>query len=132
LSAVSTGAGRLAAMVAVAATLAAAGLAPAGAGAARQPTFVEREALTAALPSFLQSDPVGCVWLDITLSGNGRYAKVAPGFLNASHPPCAKYASNGWWLLKKTGTRWKIVFNGSEAPPCALGIPKDLAGVCRP
>jgi hypothetical protein len=119
-------------MVAVVAALVAAGVAPAGAGAARQPTFGEREALTAALPSFLQADPVGCVWLDISVSGNGGYAKVAPGFLNALRGPCAKYASNGWWLLKKAGIRWKIVFNGSESPPCALGIPKDLATSSRP
>ena len=36
-----------------------------------------------------------------------------------------KYASNGYWLLRKT-TRWKIIFNGSERPPCSLGVPLDL------
>jgi hypothetical protein len=132
LSAIPGGTGRVTATVVVAVTLVAAGLAPAGAGASRQPTFSEREALTAALPSFVQAEPAGCVWLDITVSGNGGYAKVAPGFLNALHAPCAKYASNGWWILKKTGPRWKIVFNGSESPPCALRIPKDLANACRP
>ena len=112
--------------------LVAAGLAPAGAGASRQPTFSEREALTAALPSWLQQYPVGCVWLEITLAGDGRYAQVTPGFLNALHEPCVKYASNGRWILKKTATRWKIVFNGSVAPPCSLGVPKDLANACAP
>jgi hypothetical protein len=98
--------------------------------AARAPTFREREALMLALPAWIRHYPVGCVWLDVSISNNGRYAKVAPGFLNATHLPCLRYASNGYWLLKKT-TRWKIVFNGSVDPPCALAIPRDLSG-CHP
>jgi len=31
----------------------------------------------------------------------------------------------GYWLLKKT-TYWKIIFNGSQQPPCSLGVPRDL------
>jgi hypothetical protein len=93
--------------------------------AARQPTFKEREALTVALPEFLLRYPVGCVWLSMSVSNNGRYAKVEPRVFNATHPPCLQYASNGYLLLKKT-TRWKIIFNGSQPPPCSLGVPHDL------
>jgi hypothetical protein len=93
--------------------------------AARQPMFKEREALTLALPASFRRYPIGCVWLSISVSNNGRYAIVAPGFLNATRPPCLQYASNGYWLLKKS-TRWKIVFTGSVQPPCSLGVPRDL------
>jgi hypothetical protein len=93
--------------------------------AARQPTFKEREALTVALPEFLLRYPVGCVWLRMSVSNNGRYAKVEPRFLNATHAPCLQFASNGYLLLKRS-TRWKIIFNGSQQPPCLLGVPRDL------
>ena len=94
--------------------------------AARQPTFKEREAITLALPTWLRGYPVGCVWLSMSVSNNGRYAIVAPGFLNATHRPCVKYASNSYWIMKKSST-WKVIFNGSVEPPCSLGVPRDLA-----
>jgi hypothetical protein len=97
--------------------------------ASRPPTFREREALTAALPASFQREPVGCVWLDVRVSNDGRYAEVDPLFLNALHAPCVQYAANGRWILKKT-TRWRIVFDGSDAPPCSLHVPKDLPGGC--
>src|SRR5204863_6818293 len=65
--------------------------------AARQPTFKEREALTVALPDSLLRYPVGCVWLRMSVSNNGRYARVEPIFLNATHAPCLQFASNGYW-----------------------------------
>jgi hypothetical protein len=98
--------------------------------AARQPTFKEREALTLALPAWLRRLPVGCVWLEMSVSRNGRYAKVEPAFLNAMRMPCVQYASNGYMLLRKS-PRWKIIFNGSQEPPCSLGVPRDLAK-CSP
>lgn len=98
--------------------------------AARQPTFREREALALALPASLRRYPVGCVWLKIAVSNDGRFARIAPGFLNATRPPCLQYASNGYWLLKKT-TRWKIIFNGSDKPPCTLHVPHDLTTCAR-
>ncbi len=100
------------------------------AGAARQPTFKEREALTAALPAWLRRYPIGCVWLEFSVSNNGRFAEVGPGFLNARRPPCLKYASNGYWLLKKQ-TRWRIIFNGSDPPPCSLRVPRELSPCLR-
>jgi len=101
----------------------------ASAPAAREPTFKEREALTAALPPWLQREPVGCVWLDIRVSNNGRYATAGPVYLNALHLPCLRYAANGFWILKKT-TRWKIIYNGSGPSSCSLHVPKDLITGC--
>jgi hypothetical protein len=97
--------------------------------AARQPTFKEREGLTLALPAWLRRYPVGCVWLKMLVSNNGAYAIVAPAFLNATRAPCLRYASNGYWILKRV-TRWKIIFSGSELPPCSMIIPRDLTR-CR-
>jgi hypothetical protein len=51
--------------------------------AARQPMFKEREALTLALPASFRRYPIGCVWLSKSVSNNGRYAIVAPGFLKS-------------------------------------------------
>jgi hypothetical protein len=98
--------------------------------AKRPPRSGEREAITAALPAYFRSEPVGCVWLDISVSNNGRYATASPVYLNALHPPCARYAANGYWILKKT-TRWRIVFAGSERPKCSLGVPRDLTPCLR-
>ena len=96
---------------------------------ARQPTRAERAAVTAALPAFLRAEPVGCVWLRMEMSKNGRWAKVTPTFLNAETMPCLKYAADGFFLMKHT-TRWKTVFLGSDVPSCKLGVPKSLSA-CR-
>jgi hypothetical protein len=97
--------------------------------AKRPPNLSERAAITLALPAYLRNEPVGCVWLDVSVSNNGKYAIAAPMYLNALHPPCARYASNGLWILRKTD-RWKVVFNGSDAPRCSLRVPKDLVSGC--
>jgi hypothetical protein len=97
--------------------------------AARQPTFSEREAITAAMPAWLRRYPVGCIWLEISVSKDGRFAEAGPGFLNASRPPCSKYVSNGTWFLKKQ-TKWSVVFNGSDPPPCSLKVPSELTEEC--
>jgi hypothetical protein len=102
---------------------------PSLASAERSPTFKEREAITAALPKWFQREPVGCVWLEINVSRNGRYAIAGPNFLNVSTPLCGRYAANGLWILKKT-SRWRVIFNGSDPPPCSLAIPKDLVTGC--
>ena len=97
--------------------------------AKRPPSLTERAAITVALPAYLRKEPVGCVWLDVSVSNNGKYAIAAPMYLNALHAPCLRYASNGLWILRKT-TRWKVVFNGSDPPNCSLGVPKDLVTGC--
>lgn len=97
----------------------------------RTPTLKERAAITAALPEWLRRYPVGCVWLDISVSStNARFARVAPEFLNATQQACVRYASNGIWILRRA-TKWRIVFNGSAWPSCSLHIPHDLTR-CRP
>jgi hypothetical protein len=94
--------------------------------AGRPPSLPEREAITAALPQGLRSSPVGCVWLDVTVANAGGFAKVTPVFLNATKAPCVKYASNGFFILKKQA-RWRIIYSGSELPSCELHVPRDLS-----
>jgi hypothetical protein len=96
------------------------------AAAARPPTNPERAAVTQALPAWFRNYPVGCVWLIIRVSNNGRYAFVAEGLNNPRQDPCVKYAFNGFWVLKQQARRWKVIFNGSAGLPCSLGVPRDL------
>ena len=97
------------------------------AAAARPPTLPEREAITRALPAYLRNTPIECVWLDVSVSRNPRYALVAPVSLNATTPGsrCIRYAGNGFYVLKKA-RRWRVVYEGSVEPPCKLGVPRDL------
>jgi hypothetical protein len=98
---------------------------------ARSPTPRERAAITAALPQWLRDYPVGCVWLQITVSSiNARYAKVVPKVLNATRQPCVRYASNGVLILWKP-SKWRVVYDGSDWPACRLHIPRDLTR-CTP
>src|SRR5262249_25109023 len=106
------------------------------AGHARNPTLKEREGITAGLPKWLQRDPVGCVYLPIRVSSDGRFARVGVSFLNWKHEPCVRYTFNGPdWILRKTGPRWRVIAetSGSAEPPkCSLGIPRYLLlGGCR-
>ena len=97
--------------------------------AARQPTAAERQAITNALPQSIRAMPVGCVWLDIRVSRNPKYAYVAPEVLNALSPnsKCLRYASNGFFILRKQSTgKWRVIFEGSNWPPCSQRIPLDL------
>jgi len=114
----------------VAAALAATVAVPGAADAAREPTRAERAAVTAALPAWLRREPVGCVWLDLSMANDGRYALVRPVVLNPTTQPCLRYAANGYWILRKT-LRWRIVFNGSDPPPCSLRVPHDLTPCLR-
>jgi hypothetical protein len=94
--------------------------------AGRPPSLTERAAIAAALPQGLRAVPVGCVWLDVTVANAGGYAKVSPIFLNATNAPCVKYASNGFFILKRQ-PRWRIIYSGSELPPCKLHVPRNLS-----
>jgi hypothetical protein len=108
----------------------------AGANAARSPTLSERTAITHAMPAFVRNYPVGCASLGIQVSKNPNWARVGVQYLlepgSPKSDPCLRYAANGFWILEKT-SRWKIVFNGSDGPPCSLGlgVPQDL-GRCMP
>lgn len=96
------------------------------AAAARPPSNPERAAITQALPAWFRSYPVGCVWLMIRVSNNGRYALVTEGVNNSLRDPCVKYAFNGFWVLKQQARRWKVIFSGSAGLSCSLGVPRDL------
>ena len=112
-------------------TIAAVAFVPA-ALAARSPTLAEREAITRAMPAFFRNAPVECIWLNIRVSRNPRYARVAPQVLNWRQrgSRCIHYATNGFYILKKA-RRWRIIYNGSDSPRCSLGVPRDLV-ICRP
>jgi hypothetical protein len=105
-----------------------------GANAARAPTLSERTAITHALPAFVRNYPVGCASLSIQVSKNPDWARVGVQYLLEPGPPksdpCLRYAANGFWILEQTA-RWKVVFNGSDGPPCSLGVPKDLGDCLR-
>lgn len=99
--------------------------------AERAPTLNERAAITKGLPASLRNVPVGCVWLDISVSRSTAYSLVSPIFLNALHLPCLRYAGNGDFILRRRRGVWRVVFHGSDPPLCSLGVPRDLT-VCRP
>jgi hypothetical protein len=103
----------------------------------RAPTLVERTDITRTMPAFVRNLPLGCAWLQISISEtNPNWALVVAEYLDEpgaqENDPCVRYASKGYWILKKT-VQWKIVFHGSKPPPCTPGWPKDfrLAGFCR-
>jgi hypothetical protein len=116
--------------VVIAAVIVCLGLAPIASGA-RQPTLRERETLTRALPISVRNIPVGCVWLYMRVAKNGRYAYVKPAFLNATRAPCVSYAFDGFFVLRKGPTRWKVIYKGSDPPPCSLGVPRDFVACLR-
>jgi hypothetical protein len=100
-------------------------------GHARNPTLEERAGITAGLPKSLQRDPVGCAYLPIRVSSDGRFARASVDFLNWQHSRwCGRYLDNGPdSILRKTGSRWKIIaYTSGSAPPtkCSLGIPRYL------
>ena len=107
-------------------TVAAAAALSAPALAAHPPTTAERSAILVALPHDVQEIPVKCVRIVVRVANSRTYATATPHFLNATHQPCLKYASNGYWILAKHSGRWKVVFNGSELPRCSLHVPRDL------
>jgi hypothetical protein len=110
---------------AVCAALVALGVVTPLAVAARTPTLAEREAIVHALPPFVRNAPVDCVWLKIRVSNGGRYAVVRPAYLNTGTARCARYAADGFFVLRKAD-RWRVIYVGSEFPPCSKRIPRGL------
>jgi hypothetical protein len=94
--------------------------------AARPPTERERAGIVRALPAHWRTRAASsCVSFVIRVSNNGRFAKITVPFLKK--PRCMRYASNGFGIAKRiTATRWRIVYTGSDPPPCSLGVPRDL------
>ena len=105
-----------------------------GTAAARRPaTQAERTAIVRALPKIYRAGiakaPAGCVTLVARVSANGRYAEVTPHF--SSRAVCVRYASDGFFLLRRRARGWKTIYNGSDEPPCSLGVPRDLIACAR-
>ena len=129
------GLGALVAAIGVGAVAAAVFAGTTSTGHARNPTLKERAGVTAGLPKWLQRDPVGCIYLPIRVSSDGRFARAGVAFLNWQHKPCGRYTSNGPdWILRKTGSRWSVVAytSGLATPKCSLGIPRYLlVKACR-
>lgn len=96
--------------------------------AARAPTLGEREAITLALPKYFRDAPVECIWIDIRVSRDSRYAKVGAQVLNFGRARCTQFANDGFWILRKQAGTWRRIYLGSENPPCSLRIPRDLGG----
>jgi len=64
---------------------------------------------------------------------NPRYAFTGLEFLNWRNPHsgCVRYVGNGFYILKRTRTRWRLVYEGSDPPPCSLRVPRDLTSCLR-
>src|SRR4029453_11039317 len=92
------------------------------ANAARSPTLTERQQLVRALPASVRKAPVECAWLKIRVSDSRRYALVTPVYLNARNGPCVRYAADGFFILRKAAGRWRVVYVGSDPPPCAKHV----------
>lgn len=95
------------------------------ASGARAPSLAERAAVVRALPAFVRNAPLECAWLKIRVSENPRYALVDPVFMNTDAPRCARYAADGFFVLRKSA-KWTVIYNGSDLPRCARRIPRDL------
>ena len=106
----------------------------ASSAAARRPaTRVELTALLRALPTSYRAGiakaPAGCITFVARVSASGRYAEVTPRF--SLRARCARYASDGFFLLRRIATGWKTIYNGSDEPPCSLGVPRELIACAR-
>lgn len=102
--------------------------------AARRPaTRAERTALVRALPRAyrlgIANAPAGCVTFVARISASGRYAEVTPRF--SSRARCVRYASDGFFLVRRIAKRWTTIYDGSDEPPCSLGVPRDLIACAR-
>lgn len=119
-------------VVVVGSVLAAA--APSASLGARQPSLGEREAITRTLPASFRRAPVECIFVKITVSTrNARYAMVDAQVINwrNKRTGCSKYLHDGFYIVEKT-KGWRVVYEGSEPPPCSLRVPRDLTPCMKP
>jgi hypothetical protein len=94
---------------------------------ARAPTHGEREAIVRAISAEIRDTPAPCLGLVIKVSQSGAYAFLGREVLNSlPGGRCLRYQSNGFQILRKTGSRWTIVHTGSDPPRCSLGIPPEV------
>lgn len=83
----------------------------------------------------VRNAPVECVWLKIRISSrDAAYALASAQVLNWKQrgSRCLRYASNGFDVLRKRQGKWRFIYSGSDDPPCALRVPRDLVGCRRP
>jgi hypothetical protein len=95
------------------------------AAAARDATPAERGQLfraSAHARDIREHAPSRCA--EIVMRVSGSFALVEPRFALA--PRCARFASNGYELFRRTPPSWTRVFVGSDPPPCSYGVPRDL------
>jgi hypothetical protein len=99
----------------------------------RPPTQSERQAIVRPLRASFRKTPVECLRFDFVAVSRG-YAVAGPNV--RPQPRCSRYRSNGFFILKEDDQRWEIVYNGSDPPPCSLGVPDELipasTGGCLP
>ena len=103
------------------------------ASAARAPRPAERLAILRTLHARSPGPamPIDCANYVIRVSQNPLWASVGVKYLT-SDPVCLRYAANpGLTILKRpSAVRWKIVYGGSDPPPCSMHVPKDLWNEC--
>lgn len=86
------------------------------------------QALTKLLPQTIAKLPTTCIKHKVLVSHDGKWASLRL-VMKASTTTCLRYYVNGYWLYKRTtkkNAQWRIVFNGSSAPPCDLKSPKSI------
>ena len=108
---------------AVALALVLAAVVTGSAAARRVPTVPERAEIRGAMALALSSAPPACYAAVVYVSTvDRRYAYAAPRWRTTA--TCLRYASDGYLILRRT-THWRVVFNGSDAPPCTK-VPKRV------
>jgi hypothetical protein len=119
---------RCVSMIVVVLAVVLAAVAPSSGLGARQPSLGEREAITRTLPAFFRRAPVECVFVKITVSTRtSHYALVDVQVINwrTKRTGCSKYLHDGFYIVRKT-KGWRVVYEGSDPPPCTLRVPRDL------
>jgi hypothetical protein len=96
---------------------------PTDASTRRPPTQSERKAIVRPLRASFRNTPLNCLRFDVVAVSRG-YALAGPDVRPESR--CSRYRSNGFFILKEHDQRWEIVYNGSDPPPCSLGIPDEV------
>jgi hypothetical protein len=96
----------------------------AGCGSAKTPAA---EMVKTAIGSHLNV-PSRCARANISFAQNQRWAAADLRFSASAGCPVRQ---NETVFLKKTA-KWAVVFQGSDAPPCSLGIPRSFTPCARP
>jgi hypothetical protein len=87
----------------------------------------EKAAISLALPREFRV-PASCATINIKFSSDPSWARAESiDVYDPATKRCGRFGGNGYWLLKRSDSgHWRIVYNGSEVPPCSIHAPKDL------